>query len=210
MPAKSMPKPTTALTPSFLTALPGLQRAEGAAGGGGKAPEDARVRKVDDAHVPLRDDEDDPRGGEAEGGELKDRDGLVRRGGDPADHEERARDDHDGRRGRARVPNGEKERELRGEHAEAVDHDVSQKHHVGEELSPFAAFREEGRERKQHARAEDAQRHEVLSRKAAVRHHDLGGHAHGAPAEAGGDGKKKTGEHAADGGHGCVRVLYCS
>ena len=116
----------------------------------------------------------------AEGGELEDRDGLAGRGGDPAYHEERTRDDHDGRRGGARITDRKEERELRRQHAEAVDHDVTQQNHVGEELRDPAPFGEERHEREEHARAEDAKRHEVLGGEAAVRHHDLSSHPHGA------------------------------
>ena len=123
--------------------------------------------------------------------------GLRIRLGDPADHEERTRDDHDGRRGGARITDRKEERELRRQHAEAVDHDVTQQNHVGEELRDPAPFGEERHEREEHARAEDAKRHEVLGGEAAVRHHDLSSHPHGAPAEACGDGKKKAREHAA-------------
>ena len=122
---------------------------------------------------------------------------VMGRGGDPAYHEERTRDDHDGRRGGARITDRKEERELRRQHAEAVDHDVTQQNHVGEELRDPAPFGEERHEREERARAEDAKRHEVLGGEAAVRHHDLSSHPHGAPAEACGDGKKKAREHAA-------------
>ena len=71
-----------------------------------------------------------------------------------ADHEERTRDDHDGRRGGARITDRKEERELRRQHAEAVDHDVTQQNHVGEELRDPAPFGEERHEREEHARAE--------------------------------------------------------